>query len=129
MFEILKSITEDTMSICCPFTALLPVEILFEIFVYVGERDLENVAATCRIMNKLVSYNEVWRQLFQVYFPEMTIPTPVLNWRSELIWARGAERRKARYSFNQMYGLCGRIPQKPITFVEAPTYFHKYQIE
>lgn len=117
------------MSICCPFTASLPVEILFEIFVYVGERDLENVAATCRIMNKLVSYNEVWRQLFQVYFPEMTIPTPVLNWRSELIWARGAERRKARYSFNQMYGLCGRIPQKPITFLEAPTYFHKYKIE
>jgi hypothetical protein len=98
------------------FTALLPVEILFEIFVYVGERDLENVAATCRIMNKLVSYNEVWRQLFQIHFPELTMPTTVLNWRSELIWARGAERRKARYSFNQMYGLCGRRRKKAYYF-------------
>lgn len=118
-------ITEDTTTECSPFTASLPVEILFEIFVYVGERDLENVAATCRLMNKLVSYNEVWRQLFQLHFPELKMPTTILNWRSELIWARGAERRKARYSFNQMYGLCGRIPQKPVSFIEAPSYFHK----
>ena len=82
VFEILKSITEDTMSIFCPFTASLPVEILFEIFVYVGERDLENVAATCRLMNKLVSYNEVWRQLFQIHFPELAIPTAVLDQRT-----------------------------------------------
>jgi hypothetical protein len=114
------------MSICCPFTASLPVEIMFNIFVYVGEHDLENVAATCRLMNKFVSYNEVWRQLFQVYFPELKMPSTILNWRSELIWAKGAERRKARYSFNQMYGLCGRIPQKPVSFPEAPFYFHKY---
>ena len=122
-------ITEDTMTACCPFTALLPVEILFNIFVYVGEHELENVAATCRLMNKLVSYNEVWRQLFQLHFPELKMPTTILNWRSELIWACGAERRKARYSFNQMYGLCGRIPQKPVSFIEAPSYFHKYQTD
>lgn len=118
-------ITKDIVKECCPFTASLPVEILFEIFIYVGERDLENVATTCRLMNKLVSYNEVWRQLFQLHFPELKMPTTILNWRSELIWARGAERRKARYSFNQMYGLCGRIPQKPVSFIEAPSYFHK----
>ena len=122
-------ITENTMTKSCPFTASLPVEILFEIFVYVGERDLENVAATCRFMNKLVSYNEVWRQLFQLHFPELKMPTTILNWRSELIWACGAERRKARYSFNQMYGLCGRIPQKPVSFIKAPSYFHKYLME
>ena len=122
-------ITEDTMTKSCPFTASLPVEILFEIFVYVGEHELENVAETCRFMNKLVSYNEVWRQLFQLHFPELKMPTTILNWRSELIWACGAERRKARYSFNQMYGLCGRIPQKPVSFIEAPSYFHKYQTD
>jgi len=122
-------ITEDAMTSCCPFTASLPVEILFEIFVYVGEHELENVAATCRLMNKLVSYNEVWRQLFQLHFPELKMPTTILNWRSELIWACGAERRKARYSFNQMYGLCGRIPQKPVSFIEAPSYFHKYKTD
>ena len=122
-------ITEDTMTKSCPFTASLPVEILFEIFVYVGEHELENVAATCRLMNKLVSYNEVWRQLFQLHFPELKMPTTILNWRSELIWACGAERRKARYSFNQMYGLCGRIPQKPVSFIKAPSYFHKYLTE
>ena len=122
-------ITENTMTECSPFTASLPVEILFHIFVYVGEHELENVAATCRLMNKLVSYNEVWRQLFQLHFPELKMPTTILNWRSELIWARGSERRKARYSFNQMYGLCGRIPQKPVSFIKAPSYFHKYLIE
>ena len=122
-------ITEDTMITYCPFTASLPIEILFEIFVYIGEHELENVAATCRLMNKLVSYNEVWRQLFQLHFPELKMPTTILNWRSELLWARGAERRKVRYSFNQMYGLCGRIPQKPVSFSEAPSYFYKYQIE
>ena len=116
-------INEYNMNDCCPLTASLPVEILFNIFIYVGERDLENVARTCRIFNTLVKYNEVWKQLFNIAFPRIIMPITTSNWRAELIWMRGAERRKARYRFNQMYGLCGRIPQKPDSFPNAPYYF------
>ena len=122
-------ITEKTMSECSPLTASLPVEILFDIFIYVGKTDLQNVAATSSIMNKLVNYNEVWRGLFRVYFPNLKIPNTVSNWKAELLWTIRAERQKARYSFNQMYGLCGRIPQKPESFPESDTYFVSCQNE
>ena len=80
-------------------------------------------------MNKLVNYNDVWRQLFKIYFPNLKIPNTISNWKAELLWTIRAERQKARYSFNQMYGLCGRIPQKPESFPESDTYFVKYQSE
>ena len=115
-------INEDNLTACCPLTSALPIELLFSIFIFVGERDLENVAATCRVMKTLINYNEIWRELYKLSFPRIALPITT-NWRSELLWARGAARRKERYSFNQMYGLCGRIPQKPISFKKAPSYF------
>jgi hypothetical protein len=116
-------LTEDTLTKCSPITSALPVELLFKIFVYVGERDLGSVASTCRVINTMVNDNAIWKELFKISFPEIILPGKTTNWRSELLWQKGAARRKARYSFNQMYGLCGRIPQKPDYFIMAPSYF------
>lgn len=49
--------------------ALLPYEILMEIFVYLSPKDLSSLACTCRNMRHIAEDGYLWKELFSKYYP------------------------------------------------------------